>query len=59
MNYNQQLARQVFICFSIYPAKGTEPIQTALNSVFPEELIIEDRKKTIVEAKSGKAYLKL
>ena len=59
VNYSQRLARQVSIGFSIDPAEGTEPIQTVPNSVFPGELIIEDRKKAIVEAKSGKAHFKL
>ena len=59
VNYSQQLARKISIGFSIDPAEGTEPIQTVSNSVSLEELIIEDRKKAIVEAKSGKAHFNL
>ncbi len=57
--YSQRLARQVSIGFTIDPAKGTEPVWAALYSVFPGELIIEDRKRAILEAKSRKAHLKL
>ena len=59
VNYGQRLARQVSIGFSIDQAQGTEPIRTAPNSIFPGELIIEDRKKAILEAKSTNADLKL
>lgn len=56
MNYRQQLARQLFISFNIDPAKEIKPIQTVSYFVFPRELIIEDRKKAIIEAKFGKTY---
>lgn len=56
VNYSQRLARQVSIGFSIDPAEGTEPIQTAPNSVFPRELMIEDRKKAILEAQWKSPY---
>lgn len=59
INYSQRLAWQVSIGFSIDPAERTEPIQTALNFVFPGELIIEDRNRDIREAKYGEAHLKL
>ena len=53
VNYSQRLARQISIGFNIDPAKGTEPVQTIPNSVFPRKLIIEDKKKVIIEEKSG------
>ena len=59
VNYDQRLARQVSIGFSIDPAEGTEPIQTAPNPIFPGELIIKNRKKAILETNSTNADFKL
>lgn len=56
-NYGQRLARQVSIGFSIDPAEGTEPTKTASNSVFQGELMIKERKRAILEAKSMNANL--
>ena len=57
--YGQRLARQVSIGFTIDPAEGTEPVRATPSSIFPGELIIEDRNKAILDAESGKAHLKL
>ncbi len=57
--YSQRLAWQVSIGFTIDTAKRTEPVWAAPHSVFPGELIIEDRKSAILKAKSGKAHPKL
>ena len=57
--YGQQLARQVSIGFTIDPAEGIEPVRATSSSIFPGELIIEDRNRAILDAESGKAYLKL
>lgn len=48
INYGQQLARQVF-----------EQISTISNSIILEKLIIEDKKKAILETKSTNADFKL
>ena len=52
--YSPRLARQVSIGFIVDPAEGTEPVWATPNSVFPGKLIIEDRNRAILEAKSGK-----
>ena len=52
--YGQQLAYQVFIRFSIDPAKKTELIWTILCLVFPRELVINDKNRAILEAKAGR-----
>ena len=57
--YGQRLARQVSVKFSIDPAEGTEPIWAMPGLSFPGKLIIEDRKRAILEAKGGMAHLKL
>lgn len=57
--YGQRLARQVSVRFSIDPAEGTEPIRAMLRSIFPGKLIIEDRNRAMLEAKTGIANLKL
>lgn len=59
MNYGQQLARQFSIGFSIDPEEWTEPIQTAPDSVFAGELIIEVKKRAILQPKSINANLKM
>lgn len=57
--YNEQVAQQVPIGFTIDPVERTELVWAILNSVFLEELIIKNRKRAILEIKSGKANLKL
>lgn len=37
----------------------TKPVCATFNFVFLEELIIEDKNRTILKAKSGKTHLKL
>ena len=57
--YSQQLARQVSVRFSIYPAEGIKPIRTVPSSVFPGELVIADKTKALLEAKAGQGNFKL
>lgn len=57
--YHQELAQQVSIGFTIDLAKRIEPTQAIPNSIFSEKFIIEDQIRAILEAKSGKVYLKL
>lgn len=52
--YGQQFVRQMSSRFSIDPAEKTEPICSIQISVFTEQLIIEDEKKTILNAKAEK-----
>lgn len=57
--YSQRPARQVSVRFSIDPAKGTKPIRAILRSLFLGKLIIENRNRVILEAKTGIANLNL
>ena len=57
--YGQQFAHQVSVKFSIDPVKRIKPIWIMPSSTIPRKLIIDEKNKTILEAKANKSNLKL